>query len=300
MEEASAWIGRTAVAEDAITPQQAALMAATLGGLADDRLAEGAPLPPLWHWMGWPDRTPMEGLGPDGHPARGGFLPPVPLPRRMWAGGRITFLAPLPIGARLMRHSQVVAVRDRTARAGRVVFVTVRHEVHDRATLTQVLHEEHDIAFVARAEVYQPPQPVPAPAGRLWQHHEACDPVRLFRYSALTFNAHRIHYDLEHTTKAEGYPGLLVHGPLQAALLMQAARRNAPGRQPAAFRFRAVRPVFHTDSLTIAGWPEADSPAHDPFATLQPEGHGLWPAQPLASLNGDGLICMQAYVAWKP
>ncbi len=272
------WVGRREAATDVVSPRQARQMAATLGvdGLALD---DGCALPPLWHWLGWLPETPAAGLGPDGHPARGGFLPPVPLERRMWAGGRLTFHAPLRIGAALQRHSEIVMVSEKTGSTGRMVFVTVSHRMHDAGTLA--VTEEQDIVYVAMPERFAPPPPVIAAPEPLWTEAAAIDTVLLFRFSALTFNAHRIHFDLPYATGVEKYPGLVVHGPLQALLLMSAACRLRGMAQPARFRFRGVRPLFHFDPMRLVGWPEAAG------------------AQALATVLPDGMTCMQAEIGWQ-
>ena len=275
--EFDAWIGRSETASDVVTPRQARQMAATLDAACD--CADGAVLPLLWHWMGWTPETPMAGLGADGHPARGGFLPAVPLERRMWAGGRLTFHQPLHIGEPLERHSQILKVAEKTGASGRMVFVTLRHQTSGRAGLA--ITEEQDIVYVAMPDRFSPPPPVPAPDGALWQDPVAIDTVRLFRFSALTFNAHRIHFDLPYATEVEKYPGLVVHGPLQAMLLMGAATTRRTGSAVRGFRFRGVRPAFHFDRLSRMGWPDAEG------------------AQTLATVNGDGLVCMQAEISWE-
>ena len=265
------WVGRVEEAADRISPRQARQMAATLDVAGD--YADGAPLPALWHWMGWTPLAAMGELGPDGHPARGGFLPPVPLPRRMWAGGRLRFHAPLRIGEEMARRSEIVKVSEKTGTTGRMVFVTVAHRVHGAAGLA--IEEEQDIVFIEMPERFTPPPPVAAPAAE-WSARVVVDEVRLFRFSALTFNAHRIHFDLPYATGVEKYPGLVVHGPLQAMLLMEAARARRGGAMPAGYRFRGVRPAFHFDALSLQG-----------------AGEGL------ATVNGDGLVCMQAETVWE-
>jgi len=265
------WVGRVEEAIDRISPRQARQMAATLGVACD--CAEGAVLPVLWHWMGWTPEAPMAELGPDGHPARGGFLPPVPLERRMWAGGRLRFLAPLRIGEEMRRRSEIVKVSEKTGTTGRMVFVTVHHRVEGAAGLA--VEEEQDIVFIAMPERFVPPPPVVAPAAD-WTRPVTADEVRLFRFSALTFNAHRIHFDLPYATGVEKYPGLVVHGPLQAMLLMEAGRARRGGAVPAGYRFRGVRPAFHFDTLTLQGAGDA-----------------------VATVNGDGLVCMQAEMGWE-
>lgn len=273
------WVGRREEAEDVVTARQARQMAATLESPAAD-LAEGTPLPPLWHWMGWLPETPMGGLGPDGHPARGGFLPPVPLERRMWAGGRLEFLAPLRIGRPMHRRSTILKVAEKTGSTGRMVFVTVGHEIEGPEGLA--VREEQDIVYVAMPDRFIPPPPVPAPEGAAWSHPVTMDTVRLFRFSALTFNAHRIHFDLPYATEVEKYPGLVVHGPMQAMFLMQAARAEAGGALPVRFRFRGVRPMFHFDRVELRGWPAEAG------------------AQALATVIGEGICCMQAEIGWTP
>ena len=272
-----AWVGRSEVAEDAVTARQVRQMAATLGadGLV---MADGDPLPPLWHWMGWLPETPMAGLGPDGHPARGGFLPPVPLERRMWAGGRLTFHSALRIGQPMRRTSTILKVSEKSGSTGQMVFVTVGHETAGPEGLA--VREEQDIVYVAMPDRFTPPPPVPAPEGVAWSDPVAMDTVRLFRFSALTFNAHRIHFDLPYATEVEKYPGLVVHGPMQAMLLMQAAQAHARPALPARFKFRGVRPMFHFDTVTLTGWPVNGG------------------AQALATVIGDGLCCMQAEIGW--
>jgi 3-methylfumaryl-CoA hydratase len=263
------WIGRREVAEDCVTPRQARQLAATLE--APGRPTDEDFLPPLWHWLGWTPETPMSGLDRDGHPARGGFLPPVPLERRMWAGGRLEFLAPLRIGETLQRRSTILKVSEKTGTTGRMVFVTVGHEVSGAAGLA--IREEQDIVYVAMPDRYVPPPPVAAEAPD-WQQPVDIDSVRLFRFSAVTFNAHRIHFDLPYATEVERYPGLVVHGPLQAMLLMQAAVARA-GRMPHSYRFRGVRPAFLHDRLHLQGT-----------------------GPRLSTVTAEGWVCMQAEIGW--
>lgn len=274
--EFDAWVGRSEVAEDVVTPRQVRQMAATLGatGLA---LEEGDRLPPLWHWMGWLPETPMTGLGPDGHPARGGFLPPVPLERRMWAGGRLSFHATLRIGQPMQRRSTILKVSGKSGATGQMVFVTVGHEITGPEGLA--VTEKQDIVYVAMPDRFTPPPPLPAPEGAAWTEPVAMDTVRMFRFSALTFNAHRIHFDLPYAQAVEKYPGLVVHGPMQAMLLIAAAIRQR-GASPASFRFRGVRPLFHSDTITLTGWPEAEG------------------RQALAVVTGEGVMTMQAEIGW--
>ena len=270
------WIGRSETATDIIPLRQARQMAATLGHPAE--LSEGDPLPPLWHWMGWQNETPMAGLGPDGHPARGGFLPPVPLARRMWAGGRLQFHAALTIGQPLQRRSEILKVAQKTGATGDMVFVTVGHQISrpDGVAVT----EEQDIVYMAMPDRFLPPAPVPAPDHPAWSDLVAMDSVRLFRYSALTFNAHRIHFDLPYAIEVEKYPGLVVHGPMQAMLLMAAACDHHANKTPRSFTFRGIRPLFHFNALRLMGWPD------------------VMGTQALATVTEGNITCMQAQIGW--
>jgi 3-methylfumaryl-CoA hydratase len=216
-------------------------------------------LPPLWHWAYFWTAAPQSELGPDGHPARGGFLPPVPLPRRMWAGGRLTFAKPLQVELDATRNSQVANVSTKHGATGPLVFVTVRHELVQEGALC--VTEEHDIVY---RDLPQPGTPAPAPkmappdSDAAWSRTITPDPVLLFRYSALTFNGHRIHYDRSYVTEVEGYPGLIVHGPLIATLLVDLLQRNLPQARMASFSFRAVGPLFDIEPFTVCGSPDAD------------------------------------------
>ncbi len=235
--------------------------AAALHGLFDadgPPPAAGDPLPPLWHWLAWLPSAPQRDLGPDGHPKRGGFLPPVPLPQRMFAGGRFEFHAPAEVGGPLHRRSLVTSVTEKHGRSGDLVFVEVNHEVSagGRAVITEV----QDLVY--RQGGRYTPEP-PRPAGGeaeewAWQHDLGTHPTLLFRFSALTYNAHRIHYDRVYATETEGYPGLVVHGPLQAMALAELCRRHLPGRPLRAFRFRARRPAFDGPPLRLRGRPVGD------------------------------------------
>jgi 3-methylfumaryl-CoA hydratase len=230
------WIGRTEERRDVVTAAPLVALSALLDR-EDPEPKEGDAAPPLAHWLYFLPNYRQSQAGPDGHAARGEFLPPVPLPRRMWAGSRLEFARPLAVGARVKRVSRILDVAPKTGRSGDLVFVTVRHEVSDEQGL--VLSDEHDIVY--RGESTQKPEPVmPKDAGK-WEREIRPDPLLLFRYSAVTFNGHRIHYDHPYVTQVEGYPGLVVHGPLIATLLVDLLRRNVPGATLRSYRFRAVR-----------------------------------------------------------
>jgi len=251
----SRWIGRTETATDTIRLGPARLMEMTLDRAP--RLAEGDPLPPLWHWLYFLTSARLGELGRDGHPARGGFLPPVALPRRMWAGGRLGFTAPLSLGAEATRTSTIADIALKAGRTGPLCFVTVRHEIGTAAG--PALWEEHDIVY-REGPRHGAPAPRPPQAGTDWTAYETVTPseVMLFRYSALTFNGHRIHYDRDYAHDVEGHAGLVVHGPLIATLLADFAQRRSPGRTLRSFSFRAVSPLFDRASFTLNAGPSGD------------------------------------------
>lgn len=247
----TSWIGRSEQAEERLHPFPSNALAATLDR-GDEPYRDGSALPPLWHWLHFLPVTPLADVGEDGHPRRGGFLPSVPLPRRMWAGSRLKFLAPLCIGEVARRQSTVTSIEHKAGRSGNLVFVTVRHEVSSEAGLA--IEEEHDIVYrSAPAQGAPAPTMIPAPRSPDFERELKPDPVLLFRYSALTFNSHRIHYDEPYVTQIEGYPGLVVHGPLIATLLLDALRREKPAATVRAFDFRAIAPVFAGDRLGLCG-----------------------------------------------
>jgi 3-methylfumaryl-CoA hydratase len=256
LEHLRTWAGVDQTAVEHIAPFPSNALAATLDR-DDAAYSDGTALPPLWHWLHFLPLFKMQDAGYDGHAALGGFMPPVPLPRRMWAGSRLTFLAPLRIGRELRKVSTVTAVDHKAGRSGDLVFVTVQHRIFDGDV--QGIEEEHDIVYRAAPEAGAPvPTPPQAPDVSAFSRVIHPDPVLLFRYSALTFNGHRIHYDRHFCTTTEGYPGLVVHGPLLATLLLDLLRREMPEATVAAFEFRAVSPVFDTYDFTIHGQPQGD------------------------------------------
>ena len=252
-----AWIGRTETVQDTIAPTPVVALTATLDHPAN-AVPAGTPLPPLWHWLYFLPMHRQSEIGADGHAKRGGFLPPVPLPRRMWAGSQFTFHAPIRVGDQVARTSTIDDVRSKSGRTGPLVFVKVRHEVRCNGATDPALVEFHDIVY---REAQRPGDvaPPPEPAGRgAWRREIVPDDVLLFRYSALTFNGHRIHYDRKYVTEVEGYPGLIVHGPLIATLLMDLLRRQLPDATVADFHFKAVRPTFDLHPFHVNGELQAD------------------------------------------
>lgn len=271
------WIGKTDRRSDVIAPTPVRALAATLGQQSDVAAGPGDPLPPLWIWLSFLPIVSMADVGPDGHPKRGGFLPPIPLERRMWAGGRLTFHRPLHIGDKVERLSTIAKLSEKQGRSGPMVFLTVRHEISVGSDLA--ITEEQDIVYIAIPESFTPPPPTPVPEGD-WRQPVAVDPVLLFRFSALTFNGHRIHYDRPYALDVENYPGLVVHGPLQALMLFEAGRRRSTDRHPGAFSFRALRPLFDFDAITLTGVARDDG------------------ALDLYTANGDGAVGMHATLSW--
>jgi 3-methylfumaryl-CoA hydratase len=247
------WIGRSEQLQDTATPFPFIALNATLD--RDDVDARpGTPLPPLWHWLYFLPRHRQSEIGDDGHAKRGGFLPPVPLPRRMWAGSRFEFLSPLRVGDAMERRSTIENVASKSGRTGELVFVTVRHEVHANGAAQPAIREWHDIVYrAARQPGEADPPPRQPPRQPQFRREITPDPVLLFRYSALTFNGHRIHYDRAYVTGVEGYPGLIVHGPLIATLLMDLLRRELPQADVATFQFKAVRPTFDPHPFHVNG-----------------------------------------------
>ena len=252
------WIGRTEAVDDTVTPTPVAALSATLDW-PSARPVAGTPLPYLWHWLFFLPLAQQSEIGPDGHPRRGGFLPPVPLPRRMWAGSDFAFHQPLLVGDRLTRTSTIVDVSEKSGRTGHLIFVKVRHEIRRNGAADVALTEHHNIVYRdAPGPNDVPPAPVAAPGKFSWERRIKADEVLLFRYSALTFNGHRIHYDRKYVTEVEGYPGLIVHGPLIATLLMDLLRRQLPEARVAKFEFKAVRPTFDINPFSVHGQPAAD------------------------------------------
>jgi 3-methylfumaryl-CoA hydratase len=252
------WIGRQEILNDLIGATPIKALNATLDH-PDMAVASGTPLPPLWHWLYFLPLHRQSEIGADGHAKRGGFLPPVPLPRRMWAGSQFEFRSPVRVGDDVQRTSTIANVTEKAGRTGKLVFVKVRHELRCNEASDPAVVEFHDIVYreAKQASDVEPP-PVAAPTGAPWQLEIVPDDVLLFRYSALTFNGHRIHYDRQYVTEVEGYPGLIVHGPLIATLLMDQIRRHLPGADVASFSGKAGRPTFDLHPFRVNGAPQAD------------------------------------------
>jgi 3-methylfumaryl-CoA hydratase len=269
------WIGRTEPRNDWLTAGPLNRLSATLDR-NDQPYQPGDAAPPLAHWLCFLPDDPQSALGPDGHAARGGFLPPIhDLPRRMWAGSRIAFHGEIRVGMPLARRSTIASVERKQGKAGPLVFVTVRHEIGE-PNRQPLIVDEHDIVYRGLAG------PAVKPAGSAgdeseWRRELVPDAVLLFRYSALTFNGHRIHYDRDYVTNTEGYPGLVVHGPLIATLLVDLVRRKMPAARIESFSFRALSPLFDGRPMSVNG--------------MSPDRSGivkLWAA------NDEGGVAMKA------
>ncbi|MGI3213131.1 FAS1-like dehydratase domain-containing protein [Roseovarius tibetensis] len=237
----SDWIGRRETLTASITATQAAQIYATLGPPDVPAPMTGEAMPPLWHWCAFVPTVPTEELGRDGHPKLGGFLPPVPLRRRMWASADLRFDRPLHVGEPLTRHSVIRSVAEKAGASGPMVLVKVAHELHGDDGLA--IEEVQTIVYLDIPDSYSPPRKRPMPGAPSMHETREASEVLLFRYSAITFNAHRIHIDLPYAQQIERYPGLVVHGPLQATWLIQAARQ-AHGAWPDRFDFRGVHPML--------------------------------------------------------
>ena len=272
------WVGRTSEASDIVTAQLAKGLRATLfQEIGEPKSGDIAPF--TVHWCLAQPVFPMSMLGPDGHPTRGGFLPPVPLPRRMWAGGELDFLDPLRVGDEATRTSRISDVTVKTGSTGTLCFVSVEHLV--TTPRGAAIRERQDIVYREMGGA-QPTAPAKgAPSPRLAQRHEThmADPVLLFRYSALTFNGHRIHYDRDYVTKVEGYPGLIFHGPLQAAFIVELAAKLRGGKPPKKLSYRGVQPLFEGSEFSVN--------ANDNGASME-----LWTA------NDAGQPTMKGTATW--
>lgn len=272
----SVWAGKTKTQQDCVTPERARMIHATVGVSGSDAPQSGEPMPTLWHWCAFGPDSMTQDLKTDGHAKGGDFLPPIKLPRRMWAGGALEFRAPLQVGDVMTRTSTIRDVVEKETSVGPMALVTVDHIISGPRGIAII--ERQDIVYLEIPNTYTPPKKRSVPS--------ACDvkidmnmtsPL-LFRYSAVTFNAHRIHYDAEYARNEESYPGLVVHGPLQATFIMQAAVQHR-GAVPQYFDFRGVHPAFVGEDFSIIG-------VNDDASTMR-----LFSAS-------DGHQCMQATAIW--
>ncbi|WP_415806417.1 MaoC family dehydratase N-terminal domain-containing protein [Bordetella muralis] len=264
----AAWVGREESRTEYVNVNTVAAMAATLDW--EKTPAQGEALPPGWQWLFFNGAARRSGLGTDGHPQRGGFLPPIELPRRMWAGSRIRYLNDLPIGEQATRQSRILKVENKVGKRGSLWFVTVQHTT--TCQQRDCIVEEQDIVYreatpvtTATSASATPVKPARHEEIAQWGREVWPDTTLLFRYSALTFNGHRIHYDQAYARQEEGYPDLVVHGPLTATLLQQFALEYGDGRQLSSFDFRGVSPLFVAHPFQLEGR-EADDGSVDVWA----------------------------------
>lgn len=294
------WVGRRQESHDTVSPVQVRQMAATLDDAERLREPGGAPLPAGWHWLYFNPLEVQSRLGEDGHLQRGDFLPPVALPRRMWAGSRLQWRRAFTVGREVHKASEILSVSRKHGRSGEMVFVTVGHHYSDEKGL--LLDEEHDIVY--REAPGSAEREALAKAGRRIVRGEhaferqgefmrkvRADEVLLFRYSAATFNGHRIHYDLDYCREVEGYPGLVVHGPLIATLLLDFLERELLARMGATFvigfQFRALRPTFHLTGFHLHARTEAPGEgSNDATGSRQV---ALWSTNNLGEVGLDAL-----------
>jgi 3-methylfumaryl-CoA hydratase len=247
MSEWKEWLGKRSTSEAELQAAQANGMAVML-----DRppiFQTGDELPPAWHWLFFHDLVRASDLGPDGHPKLGLVLPPVPLPRRMWASGSLTFYTPLRLGDTVQKSSVIRSITAKEGRTGLLYFVTVEHTLSTTGMLNLI--EEQCIVYREAARATQPSKAQAAPTDADYWQSYTLDNTTLFRYSALTFNGHRIHYDVDYCRLVEGYPNLVIHGPLIATLLLNLYHQQ---RQPLTwFRYRAQSPLFLPRPFTVNG-----------------------------------------------
>lgn len=236
--------------ESHISAERANLMNATLN--REPTFQNGDELPPAWHWLYFHEPVRGDGLGIEGHAKRGRFMPPVLLPRRMWAGGKLQFERPIRIGEHAVKRSHVKSITPKQGRSGQLCFVTVEHEI--TVANERCLLEEQTIVYREAAKAgSRTVKAKPAPTDAAFSTSYTPDPIMLFRYSALTFNAHRIHYDVDFCRNHEGYPDLVVHGPLTATLLLDLFYHQYPNEQIVGFEYRAHSPLFNPHPFTING-----------------------------------------------
>lgn len=274
-EKYAEWIDRDVGATETFDRERHIRFDATFDREHDPASRHIAPMSHLIHFQ---SDVPLSKLGPDGHAEHGGFLPPIPLPRRMWAGSRVDFIRPIEFGAEVTRRSRIASITEKSGKSGQLVFVTTEHEF----LVDGAVHLRDEQSLVFREEATGSGAPPPGET-RVAAHSKSITPkpVLLFRYSAITFNSHRIHYDHPYTTRVEGYPGLVVHGPLQATFLAAYAAERIPDRTLKSLSFRAQRPVFDLAPFTV-------NAAEPDGAALE-----LWTA------DSEGFVAMSAKATFE-
>ena len=275
------WIGNTENAEEEIELWPVTAMMAALDVPVEDWPKRGAILPPTAHWNYFVPRVPQSKIDSDGHPQRGDFLPPIPLPRRMWAGSRIKYYNPMIIGEKIKKTSSVQDVKVKDGKSGPLAFVTVKHVYANASGVA--LEEEQELVYRDNPPTATGvPERKLSPSGAVWSKEIYPDTSLLFRYSAVTFNAHKIHYDYPYATEIEGYPALIVHGQLIATFLLDNWQRNNPNDTVTQFSFKAMSPLFCGETFKVEGKP-----------TGTDNNGELW------ACTTNGGLTMQASVTWK-
>lgn len=274
------WVGRQEERWGMLSVELAGMVNAAVSHKASvvRDIKHGAFMPCLWHWAAFPEFVPLPELGRDGHPALGGFLPQLPFQRRMWAGGRLRFSGALRIGERLRRRSEIVSITEKEGATGHMVFVSIRHVIEGENSA--YIEETQDIVYLDIPEIFTPPKKAPVHQDPVFDEIVPMNEARLFRYSAATFNAHRIHYDLTYTRDVEKYPALIVHGPMQASMLIEAAKRHT-GQNARSFRFRGLHPMFHDQDMRLVG-------------RMDNTANGI----DLGTATSEGYLGMQARMEW--
>lgn len=271
------WVGRKISVTDYIDNKSVKALAFTLN-YRDYKVLEGNKLPELWFWIYFLPIVITSDIGKDGHPKRGGFLPPVELGRRMWAGSRINFKSDLFIGEKIEKSSEIINISEKEGQSGKMVFVTVKHQIYSNRGLA--IEEEQDIVYVNIPKAFVTPNPKLLPTSLSWQENYPFDSILLFRFSAITFNSHKIHYDRQYALEEEKYPGLLLQGPLQALLLLESAKKHCQ-KQPLTYSFRGVKPLFEFEKLFLCGQEQKDNTCN------------------LYTANGEQHIGTYATVSWR-
>ncbi|MEC9362974.1 MAG: MaoC family dehydratase N-terminal domain-containing protein [Pseudomonadota bacterium] len=266
------WVGRERTVLDELRPFPAQALAAALDRAQGP--GPGEPLPPAWQWLYFLDTPTASCTGVDGHPQTSDLLPPAPLPRRMWAAGSMRMASPMRLGQPAERRSRIESIETKAGKSGALVFLNLDHEYLQDGRVC--MQERQNLVYRDMPTAAAPlPPGEPAPSAADWTQTVTPDPVLLFRYSALTYNGHRIHYDRDYAVQREFYPALVVHGPLLATLLLELVHANLPGVRLASFSFRAVRPTFDTLALGV-------------FGKRDGQRLRLW------SADGDGFLCVSA------
>ncbi|MGP6087862.1 FAS1-like dehydratase domain-containing protein [Antarctobacter jejuensis] len=275
------WVGRSETREGGVTVNLAGMLNAAVSHDLSTPLKVRArmELPSLWHWVAFPEFVPMSDLGEDGHPALGGFLPPLPFRRRMWAGGEVIFKGVFHVGEALTKVSTIRAVTRKDGKTGPMAFVTVDHVT--TGEMGGAVEEEQNIVYLDIPDAFRPPQRIPVLDRLLYDEPVPMNEVRLFRYSTATYNAHRIHYDLPYAREVEKYPALVVHGPMQATMAIEAAERHS-GKRPSRFGYRVVHPMFHDSDIRLVG-------------ALDPAGGGM----EIGTASPQNYLGLQAKMEWE-